>query len=185
MAAKISLDMNSVFGETPETPETRTSSAVPFVGVSVGESNLQQTDRQNTTVADVLLSVGLWPTRREMRAALASDLINAGFTATQVQKVADLILGMARDKSIALGELVNLLRDHKRLTESLEDLAKIRPSYRPHPGEADRERTAKRLEEERREWQDDDRLRYLRARKADGVAEHIAEAEWHARGGAR
>lgn len=181
MTSKISLDMDSVFGEPSETPAARTSSAVPFVCLPVGSSD-QQTDRQNTTVADVLLSVGLWPTRREMRSNLAADLIAAGFTATQVQKVADVILSMSRDKSIALGELVNLLRDHKRLAESLEDLAKVRPAYRPHPGEADRERTAKRLEEERREWQDDDRLRYLRARKADGVAEHIAEAEWHARG---
>lgn len=181
MNAKIPLDMHSVFGETSETPETRTSSAVPFVGLSVGESN-QSNDRQNTTVADVLLSVGLWPTRREMRSNLAADLIAGGFSPAQVQKVADCILGMARDKSIALGELVNLLRDHKRLTESLADLAKIRPAHRPHPGEADRARAAKRLEEERREWVDDDRLRYLRARRADGVPDHIAEAEWHARG---
>lgn len=184
MSAKNSLDIDSVFGETPDRLGLRTSTAVP---VSVDQSNAldQSNDRQNVTVADVLLSVGLWPTRREMRAHLASDLIAAGFTPGEVQRVADCILGMARDKSMALGELVNLLRDHKRLRESLDDLAKVRATVKPHPGEADRLRAAKRLEEERREWADDDRIRYVRARRADGVSEEIANAEWAARGGAR
>lgn len=176
---KISLDMDEVFGEQPKQGHG-TSSDVPVSGSRLGESN-QPNDRQDSTIADVLLESGLWPTRRELRSNLAYDLQNAGFTAGDVRLVCECILSMARDKAIALGELVNLLRDHKRLRESLEDLSKVKPSHKPHPGQADRAKSMRDLEEQRRSWLDDDREHYVRCRRADGVTEDVALAEWHGR----
>lgn len=141
----------------------------------------QSADRHNVSIADVLLRHGLWPTRRELREQLAKDLDDALFSAGEVDSVCTSILSMSNDKRIALGEVVNCLRDHTRLKAAIEDLSKVGvPGRKLHPGEMDRARSRQALEGERREWVDADREHYIRCRRADGIPQAVAEAEWEA-----
>lgn len=154
--------------------------AVPCLSVGL-YSMTQSAGRHNVTIADVLLHHGLWPTRRELREQLAKTLDDALFTAGEIDAVCASILSMSNDKRIALGEVVNCLRDHVRLKAAIEDLSKVGvPGRKPHPGEMDRVRSSKALEDERRTWVDADREHYIRCRRADGVPEAVAEAEWEA-----
>jgi len=159
------------------------SVAVPCMSAGL-LSMTQSTGRHNVTISDVLLHHGLWPTRRELRDELAKSLEDALFSAGQIDAVCSSILSMSNDKRIALGEIVNCLRDHKRLSTAIEDLSKVGvPGRKWHPGEMDRARSQQSLASERREWVDADRDHYVRCRKADGIPEDVAIAEWHARRG--
>lgn len=152
----------------------------PFV-LSVNQSGDTNSpnDRHKSDLADVLLRHGLWATRREHRETLAAELHAAGFDAAGVERVCASVMSMATDKRIGCGELVNILRDHKRLSSAIEDLSKVaEPGRKVHPGEVDRQRSAKFLQEERATWSDADREHYLRCRRADGIPEEVAAAEW-------
>lgn len=154
--------------------------AVPCLSAGL-YSMTQPTDRHNVPISDVLLHHGLWPTRRELREELAKSLDDALFTAGEVDAVCTSILSMSNDKRIALGEVVNCLRDHARLKAAIEDLAKVgTPGRKWHPGEMDRSRSMQSLDDERKAWADADRDHYIRCRRADGIPEEVAAAEWAA-----
>ena len=159
----------------------------PFV-LSVNQSGDTNSpnDRHKSDLADVLLRHGLWATRREHRETLAAELHAAGFDAAGVERVCASVMSMAQDRRIGCGELVNILRDHKRLASAIEDLSKVsEPGRKVHPGEADRERSMRALRDERAQWSDADRDHYLRCRRADGIPEEVAAAEWAAAHGRR
>lgn len=173
--SKISLDKNS---ENPSISEVLGSDLAGEQTGSGTGSNQSQTASHKLTVADVLKAHGLWLTRREMRDEMAVGLEADGFTVEQIDKVCKYVLSMSSDVRMGCGELVNLLRDRKRLKQAVEDIGQMRG--RTHPGEADRQRTAKYLNDERRLWVDSDREHYIRCRRADGTPEEVAAAEWAA-----
>lgn len=175
------------WGDAEGSGPTGQERATPFV-LSVNQSGATTSpnDRHKLDLADVLLRHGLWATRREHRETLAGELHAAGFDAAGVERVCASVMSMAQDKRIGCGELVNILRDHKRLAAAIEDLSKVaEPGRRVHPGEADRERSMRALRDERAQWADADREHYLRCRRADGVPEEVAAAEWAAAHGKR
>jgi hypothetical protein len=173
--SKISLDK---VGQDPRISEVPSSDLAGEQTGSCTGSTASQSASHKPTVADVLRRHGLWLTRREMREEMAQSLEADGFTLEQVDKVCSYVLSMASDVRMGCGELVNLLRDRKRLQQAVEDIQQLRG--RAHPGEADRQRTARQLEDERRQWADADRQHYIRCRQADGIPEQVAEAEWAA-----
>jgi hypothetical protein len=177
-ATPIDKGMQSSQVATPQGQERPTPSVL---SVDQSVANNQPNDRHKLEVADVLLAHGLWATRRDHRESLASDLVAAGFDSAGIGRVCASIMSMAADKRIACGELVNILRDHARLRAAIEDLRRVvEPGRKPHPGEADRERTAQALRDERATWVDADRAHYIRCRRADGIPEDVAAAEWAA-----
>lgn len=179
--SKISLDRN---GEKPTLSEVAVGSDVTGGQTGSGDGSRDtQSASHKPTVADVLKRHGLWLTRREMRETMGAELESDGYTVEQVDKVCSYVLSMASDVRMGCGELVNLLRDRNRLKQTIEDLAAMRG--RVHPGEADRQRTAEALRQERQEWAEADRLHYVRCRRADGISEEQAQAEWAAAHGGK
>ena len=134
-----------------------------------------------TDLTEVLRANGLWLTRRDHRVQMAWQLEQNGFTCSQIDHVCKYVMRMASDPRIGAGELVNLLRDTERLRNTVKDMSHM-PSF-SHPGEADRKRTTQALRQERNEWSDADREHYVKCRRADGVADHVALQEWNSKNG--
>jgi hypothetical protein len=139
-----------------------------------------------TTLADVLLRAGVYPTDRPRREDLAGELLTQGWSAGDIGMVAQRVMQQAGNPRIGLATLLKLLRAKDRLREAIEDCRALGrweagSTRRWHPGEADRMRTAKLLEDERRRWADAAREHWIRCRVRDGVPEAVAEAEWVAK----
>lgn len=138
-----------------------------------------QQDIQNK-IADVLLAHGLWPTNRATRARFSAELVKAGWNSEQIDMVAKSVFGMATDKRIACGELVNICKDKQRLSDAIADLSKVKqPGKKWHPGEMDRIRSAQVLQEQRIQWSDVDMEDFVRCYMRDGVSKEVAIAMWH------
>lgn len=155
--------------------------ATPHSGL-VGQVSTDQSPTYTQRIDDVLVRHGIWVTRRDQRQRLAADLDRRLVTVDDVDRLCRAVLGSASNPNIAIGEVLNLLRDDARLRAVLGDLSRVQPVARKwHPGEMDRLRSQQRLAEERAAWADSDREAFLRAMARDGMPADVAEAEWHRR----
>ena len=78
------------------------------------------------------------------------------------------------------------MRDKARLRKAIDDCRELLRFQagvvrRWHPGEMDRQRSAAKLDAERKDWEAEDRQHYISCRMRDGIAEAVAEAEYEAR----
>ena len=132
-------------------------------------TNNNQEPRHELNLADVLLSLGLWVTRRDHREHTAQFVEALGFTAEQVEPLLRHIMAMAGTQSIGAGEIVNLLRDRDRLKAAVEDWSKVaaKNAARPAlaPGEAVRRSDSERVRQFELDWADYER------RKAQGLTD--------------
>jgi hypothetical protein len=138
------------------------------------------------TLADVLLRAQVFATDRAKREELALSLLLEGITAEDIAVVAHRALHGATNQNAAIGGLVNLLRDKARLRKAIDDCRELLRFQagvvrRWHPGEMDRQRSAAKLDAERKDWEAEDRKHYIACRMRDGIAEAVAEAEYEQR----
>lgn len=116
-----------------------------------------QEGRQKLTVADVLLEVGCWVTRRDLRQRMGETVESWGITGDQVAPLLRYTLAMAGSPQIGAGEVVNLLKDKQRLLAALQDWsareAKLQRPAQLSPGESIRIENLERQRRHDAEWQ--------------------------------
>jgi hypothetical protein len=179
-------DLGFLGTEPDETNQQTSRSAALGFGLSDYLMSASEGSDGTLTLADVLLRAQVFATDRAKREELALSLLLEGITAEDVAVVAHRALFGATNQNAAIGGLVNLLRDKPRLRKAIEDCRELLRFQagvvkRWHPGEIDRQRTAQRLEHERKDWEAEDRAHYLACRIRDGVPEAVAEAEYEQR----
>lgn len=116
-----------------------------------------QEGSQKLTVADVLLEIGCWVTRRDARQKAGETVESWGFSGEQVAPLLRHIVAMAGTPQIGAGEVVNLLKDRERLTAAVQDWgvrAKANEKTAPlAPGESIRVQNLERMRRQEAEWQ--------------------------------
>lgn len=115
-----------------------------------------QEGRQKLTVADVLLEVGCWVTRRDLRQKMGETVESWGVTGDQVAPLLRYTLAMAGSPQIGAGEIVNLLKDKERLLAALQDWSaresKLQRPAQLSPGEAIRRDNLERMRRQEADW---------------------------------
>lgn len=121
----------------------RGGSVLPFKHVPAcvpsGTSIPEPEGRYKQELADALLRLGIWVTRRELRDRVAATVIDNGFSVERVVPILEHTMAMAGSVGIGAGECVNLLRDPVRMKHAIEDWEKRRGWAQTSPGEAIRQ----------------------------------------------
>lgn len=160
----------------------------PPSGTGGGTSTPPPSQVQNNscTTADLLCELGVYTLARHKREKVAAQLDTCGVTRAMLldlwRYVEQSAVSDARLDARRL--MASLVADPKKLTAAIEDLDKYRTAQAQHvtkkwaPGEGDRQRTRKLLEQHRHEWAEQDRAHWIRCRMSDGATREISEAEY-------